>query len=524
MLKGLYRNIFDNPILTRELRRRMRGKALVYSIIGYIILMSVTSILILIASQDPFTMANQQDTQKMLERLSDTGQTLFRWISMIQALLVLVIAPTITAGMTTGEKEKKTFDFLRVTTITPWMYIVGCFLSTFFYVGLALLCALPLISLAFLYGGIGRQDVIGMTGILLGSSMVLSSFGLFVSSIRERTRTAQGIVVFMIFAVLFGGTIIYSQVSMWLGTGGGAAGGGTAVAGGLVLFGWALPPWVVMAFGMLVATVIFLLVATRKLFDPDETRAFSHWQFALIAGGILIAFVSANSGQALTNVMALGFMTIVYLILIVAAVSFSVGRMEVGDEIWHLKRLVPFLRPFDQTVPFLVLIGVAVFLSVESLTKVVATMGTIGKGHLWTATMVGLAGYAFFCVFGRFATAMAVGRKGAGRWTMGIVGVFWIAIPLFASIVISLLPNKGSLIAEGLKAVARLSPFVVMIEGIDSASVYASAGGLAEMPNSPAFFAIAVYLVLAVAFLALGEYKRLRRWRGFNYHYDMPAA
>ncbi|MBI5154994.1 hypothetical protein HZA57_07135, partial [Candidatus Poribacteria bacterium] len=142
-MKALLINIFDNPILTRELRRRMRGKALVYSIIGYIILMTLTSILVLLANSDPFTMSSARDTQKMLGKLADTGQSLFRSISIIQGLLVLIIAPTITAGMTTGEKEKKTFEFLRVTTISPWMYVMGCFLSTVFYVSLALLCALP---------------------------------------------------------------------------------------------------------------------------------------------------------------------------------------------------------------------------------------------------------------------------------------------------------------------------------------------------------------------------------------------
>lgn len=222
-MKGLLQNVFDNPILTRELRRRMRGKALVYSMIGYIILMAMVSTLVLL-----FKMANwnSSDSQALLKALTDTGHSLFVSITIIQILLVLIVAPTITAGMTTGEKEKKTFDFLRVTTITPWMYILGCFLSTVFYVSLALLCALPLISLAFLYGGVGKSDVLVSVGGLLGGSMILSSLGLYISSIRERTRTAQGVVVFMIFTFLFVGVALLKQVQSWLGTGGGGLFGG----------------------------------------------------------------------------------------------------------------------------------------------------------------------------------------------------------------------------------------------------------------------------------------------------------
>src|SRR5690606_1716917 len=129
--------------------------------------------------------------------------------------------------------ERQTFDFLRVTTISPWMYIVGCFLSTVFYVTLALLCALPLISLAFLYGGVGRGEVVRMFAFLLATSMVLSAFGLYISSVRERTRTAQGIVVFVIFAIVFGGSIAYSALMRWLG--GGALVGNTAMASSAAL-------------------------------------------------------------------------------------------------------------------------------------------------------------------------------------------------------------------------------------------------------------------------------------------------
>src|SRR5690606_20788961 len=141
-----------------------------------------------------------------------------------------------------------------------------------FYVALALLCALPLISLAFLYGGVGRNDVLEVAGVLLGMSMVLSAFGLLISSVRERTRTAQGIVVFMIFSLLFGGTILLSNLRAWLGTGSATAMGGAAAATptGIALFGYSIPGWVLIAGGMALLTTVFLLVATRKLFDPEE--------------------------------------------------------------------------------------------------------------------------------------------------------------------------------------------------------------------------------------------------------------
>lgn len=520
LLNAIRHNLFDNPILTRELRRRIRGKALVFSIIGYIVLMSISSILILLASQDPFTAARSQDTQKMLESLAETGFTLFKWITAIQGLLVLIIAPTITAGMTTGEKEKKTFDFLRVTTITPWMYILGCFLSTVFYVSLALLCALPLISLAFLYGGISRVNVLAMGGVLLGCSMVLSSFGLLVSSVRDRTRTAQGIVVFMIFAALFGGSIIYRQVTIWLGTTAAAGGGGGGGTAGLLLFGTTVPSWALGAVGMLFLTAVFLLVATRKLFDPEETRALAHWQFALMAVGIIGTLLGLNKGLPLSNVMGLSFMALGSLLLATAALCFAVGRMEVGDEIWHLKRLFPFLRPFDQTVPFLILVGVAWYAAVVTLLNGAAGLGSMSRDLFVMAAVVGLLGYAFFCVFGRFATAVSVGRKGAGRMTLAVVLAAWVVVPLLAAACLAMAPNSEGFFADLMRGIGRLSPFYIMIEGISSPRTYTNLPSLATAPGVGAVF---FYGLVGLVFLVVGEYHRFRRWRGFDYHYDMPA-
>ncbi|NJL08472.1 MAG: hypothetical protein HC900_09565 [Methylacidiphilales bacterium] len=116
-------------------------------------------------------------------------------------------------------------------------------------------------------------------------------------------------------------------------------------------------------------TVIFLLLAARKLYDPAETRALSHWQFAVIAFLVLLILIGVFDGRTLTPIGILGFSTIACLLLVVAIQCFSVGRMEVGDEIWHIKRLVPILRPFDQTVPFLIIVGLGFAFSFELLQK-----------------------------------------------------------------------------------------------------------------------------------------------------------
>ncbi|MGF1573124.1 MAG: ABC transporter permease subunit [Sumerlaeia bacterium] len=518
-MSGFLQNIFDNPILTRELRRRMRGRALIFSIIGYIIIMTITSILILISGMNPFDMAaNSQNNTKLLEDMVKTGTLLFNAITVIQALLVLIIAPTITAGMTTVEKERQTFDFLRVTTITPWMYILGCFLSTIFYVSLALLCALPLLSLSFLYGGVSQNEVIERTITLMGMSMVLSALGLYISSIRERTRTAQGIVVFLIFFLIFGGIILESTLTTRFGSGLLTGGGGAQIFSVLGLsFTQTNLLWGVFFF----MSTIFLLMATRKLFDPFESRSVNHWQFAVIFT-FLLSILLASGRQPVANIQAIVFVSVGGFLLAFAALNFAVGRMEVGDEMWHLKRLLPFLRYFDQTIPYLIIIGAVWYWAAHSFVENIPLSSTLStpKGILWGAE-VAICGFLFFCTFARLATAYSIGRKQSGRWTLGVIIFSWLLLPVVCLIMLSILDNADitdGFIVTALIQFSSLSPFYVVVESMINPD------NLTLLFTSPAIFPCAAYIVFSCICLLVGEPKRLKRWKGFSWHYDMPSA
>jgi hypothetical protein len=510
-MHGLVANVVDNPILTRELRRRMRGKALIYSIITYITLMTISTVFVLlIYSPSPWAEANQE----MLQDLQRTGRTIFGWITGIQVLLVLIVAPTITAGLTTGEKERKTFDFLRVTTITRWMYVVGCFLSTAFYVGLALICALPLLSLSFLYGGVALGDVMRTFVYLLGASCVLSAFGLFVSSVCERTRTAQGIIVFMIFALLFGGFVLYQQIAITFAGAAAAQGAtGAAVTGTMYLFNFAIAEWLLKVLGMATVAAIFLLLAARKLFDPDETRAFSHWQFAVISGGLMAAAMGLLLGGARSEVAEYGFILTGSVFLLVAVMCFAVGRMEVGDEIWHLKRLFPFLRPIDQTIPFLVFVAVAWYLTLQAVPSWLGVTAAPPK-VFETVLLSSLGSFAFFVFVARLVSGLTSHRKKASGITLVVVIFFWIILPLLVAAASALIPSAPGLWRE----LFAFSPGAACIDAFNTPAAYAATA------TAPGRVAAVTYVVLALIVAAIGETIRWRRWRHFNYHYDMPAG
>lgn len=509
-MRSLYFSFFDNPILLRELRRRMRGKALVYSIITYIILMTLSTVLVLLfKSPSPFARPGQD----LLNQMVDVGQTLFLWIVGIQSLLVLIVAPTITAGMTTGEKERKTFDFLRVTTITRWMYVMGCFLSTAFYVALALICALPLLSLTFLYGGVAMEDVVRTLFTLLGGSCILSAFGLYISSVCERTRTAQGIIVFLIFAVLFGGFIVYNQLQV-LFAGALAQQGGASDPGAVFFFDYRIPTWVLGFAGQLAVAAVFLLLAARKLFEPEDTRAFAHWQFALLFAVITLGFLGFLNANAFTReIPEVAFLAIGYALLLLAVHSFAVGRMEVGDEVWHLKRLLPILRPLDQTIPFLLAVGLFWYWTLSVFPSTVSTL-LLPAGFVTTMMLATLSSYFFFCMVGRATTGVLVLRRPAGNMTLAVMAVMLVVVPLVGWAGMALVPP----LAGAFRELVALSPFALLVDVLREPGVYT------DRARPVGLIAAVVYVVLGMGVGIYGEIRRYLRWRGFDYHYDMPAG
>jgi len=253
----------------------------------------------------------------------------------------------------------------------------------------------------------------------------------------------------------------------------------------------------------------------------DAAAVFGHIQFALICAAVMGTWLAAVHGTAITNGIALGFLSTGTVLLLITAITFGAGRMEVGDEIWHLKRLIPILRPIDQSIPWLILIAAGWVLCISTFKSVPASLGTIRPQMFDSVLLVSIGGFAFLCLFARWATAITVGRQGAGRVTLGVALVLWVVLPVLSLIIISAGALSGGLVYEASAFLGRFSPFYVMAEGIERESYYASVGGVISLPG---FAPFVVYLLLAVVFLIVGELMRHRRWKGFDYHYDMPAA
>lgn len=169
-----------NPVMVKELRGRMRGVRGFAIISVFLTLMSFfTTLLYLLRVPAGGVVVT-----------GDLGREIFIGVLFIELMLIIFIVPALTAGAITTERERKTYDLLQTTLITKATFVVGKMQSALGYIVLLLLSAIPLQSIAFLFGGVSEAELILALLALLVSALALGAFGMFFSSITERTLAA----------------------------------------------------------------------------------------------------------------------------------------------------------------------------------------------------------------------------------------------------------------------------------------------------------------------------------------------
>ncbi len=169
-----------NPVMVKELRGRMRGVRGFAIITVFLTLMSFFTMLL-------YLLRVPQGGGVVTGEL---GRLLFIGVLFIELMLIIFIVPALTAGAITSERERKTYDLLQTTLITKATFVVGKMQSALGYIVLLLLSAIPLQSIAFLFGGVSESELILALLVLAVSAVTLGAFGMFFSSITARTLSA----------------------------------------------------------------------------------------------------------------------------------------------------------------------------------------------------------------------------------------------------------------------------------------------------------------------------------------------
>jgi ABC-type transport system involved in multi-copper enzyme maturation permease subunit len=184
-----------NPVALKELRGRMRG-ARAFIVLGvYLALMSAFALLIYLA----FNAGSRFGSSVA----GEIGRALFLSVVAIELLLILFIAPALTSGAITGERERQTYDLLRTTLLTPPTFVMGKLESALAYLLLLLFAAVPLQSIAFLFGGVSEGEILLAFLILVVTALALGAIGIFFSAAMQRTVSANVRAYLLILGLMF---------------------------------------------------------------------------------------------------------------------------------------------------------------------------------------------------------------------------------------------------------------------------------------------------------------------------------
>lgn len=503
----------DNPLLVREMRRRMRGRSFTWALIGYLAALGLVSCFLMYMNYPKF--GNLPPTRELIRQVNGIGTTLFRGMLFVEAVIAIIVTPMITAGLATAEKEKDTFEFLQVTTLSPGTFVLGCLLTTGSFLFMVFACTLPILGLTFIFGGVSLADILIFNGMLFLLSLTISAWGIFNSTSYKRSRTVLGAIALVLLLLL---VLVIPSVGLgMLGMGPGV--GPVSAALGYV------------ALGMGVLIAAFSVAAARRLYEPNN-RLFSYLQFIVffvVAMGLVMGLIfrqaqvyGAASSSTVDEMRGLvvAYFAFGWLLLAMSILIFSAGRVERGDELWRLRLARPrFRRGLDAGLVYLALslmwVGATAVLAVGLLPQAAAI-----PRMLLPAAAPALSALLLLYALCRLMSITTQTRNRAAVGAIGLASIVWILLPLlgyFMGEISNIGSQQPSVVAEAVSGLLKaLSPAVFFAR-------------VAEDPHaSESLLSTILLLVLALGVLGLTLVDVLRRRLVVTYDYNVrggaPAA
>jgi ABC-type transport system involved in multi-copper enzyme maturation permease subunit len=169
-----------NPVLVRELRSRFRGPRAFNVLFAFL---SLLALVILLASNN----ARSSYPGSYRGNASLLGEQIFLWVSSAEFLFLAVTTPALTFNAISGEKERQTYELLMATPLSGWAILRGKFGAAMAYVLLLMASAMPLMSIAFLFGGVTLGQVLKVQVSILLAGALFCAIGLCASAFVTRT-------------------------------------------------------------------------------------------------------------------------------------------------------------------------------------------------------------------------------------------------------------------------------------------------------------------------------------------------
>jgi ABC-type transport system involved in multi-copper enzyme maturation permease subunit len=198
-------------VVTKELRGRMRGRRAFAIVTVYLVLLSLFAwgIYELQRQSNEMRFQNGDIGAGAATISAQVGQSIFAGLLVLETLLILVLAPALTSGAVSQEREKQTLDLLIATPLSRLALVVGKLISALTYVLLLILASIPLSAIVFTFGGVGPEDILRAYVYLFAVAFGTGAIALFWSALLKRTQAATVISYLTVLALTLGATVLY---------------------------------------------------------------------------------------------------------------------------------------------------------------------------------------------------------------------------------------------------------------------------------------------------------------------------
>lgn len=168
---------YQNPLLNKEFRQRMRTRRAPIVITTYLLCMAGLTFFLLYE--------NVQGQFSLL--LPARSEQVFLAVSLLQMTVAAFLTPAFAAAAISGERERRTLAVLLTTPLSPLGILTGKVLSSSALLALLVVVTLPLYSLVFLFGGAVPQETIAIFGFQLFTIVVIAAISVAWSTIALRS-------------------------------------------------------------------------------------------------------------------------------------------------------------------------------------------------------------------------------------------------------------------------------------------------------------------------------------------------
>ncbi|WP_163882335.1 ABC transporter permease [Paenibacillus favisporus] len=192
-----------NPVLDKEFRLRMRTPRSAISLMVYILVLGLIALGFIYVSMYLGNGGGQTRFN------SGMGQIMFYVLSFAQLVLIAFMAPALTAGVISSEREKQTLSMLLTTQQSSSTIILSKLVSSLSFMALIVVATLPVYSIVFMYGGISLNQLVSLFLFYLFIMLMLGSLGVLFSTLLKRTMISVivtygvGLCIFLLTGLLY---------------------------------------------------------------------------------------------------------------------------------------------------------------------------------------------------------------------------------------------------------------------------------------------------------------------------------